>query len=311
MIMQIGGIILPMMIQIDFKGILGALKVPIPIIACVVITYGIVPFTNYGLGVLFFRKVFVGIGEAKANEFLMGTILLAGAPCSAMVFVWSVLLKGDAAYTLTQVTVNNLLLLVLYVPTTKLLGGFTTLNLPWDTLLISVAFFVAIPLVLAIAIRHVCSLKESWNLWLNNKLIPILDRLSMVFLILMVILIFISQASSLVGNVVDILIISVPLLLQTCLMWALSFFLFFMLKIPYEIAAPSSLIASSNFFEMAVAVAVALFGAGSNVTLATVVGVLIEVPVMLGLIFLCGVFKYNAGHTTEEPTDSSLELNPS
>lgn len=290
--MYLGGMILPMMIQIDFKSVAGTLKAPIPILVSVVILFGIVPFTNYGLGTLFFKKVFVGLGEKKANEFLMGTILLAGAPCTAMVFVWSVLLKGNSAYTLTQCAVDNLILLILYVPTTKFLGGFTSLTLPWDTLLISVAFFVAIPLVVGIIIRQVCLLNESWNLWLNTVFIPILDRFSMIFLVLMVILIFISQAVSLVGNVVDILIISVPLLLQTGLIWSLSFSLFYMLKIPYTIAAPASLIASSNFFEMAVAVSVALFGAGSNVTLATVVGVLIEVPVMLGLIQLCGYFKY-------------------
>jgi ACR3 family arsenite transporter len=284
--------ILPMMIQIDFNSVLGILKAPIPILLCAVICFGIVPFTNYGIGLLFFKKVFVGLGEVKSNEFLMGTILLAGAPCTAMVFVWSVLLQGDPAYTLTQVAANNILLLILYAPTTKLLGAFTSFYLPWDTLLISIGFFVAIPLVLGVIIRKVASLKESWNTWLNNVFIPILDRSSMVFLVLMVILIFISQASSLVGNVIDILIISVPLLLQTGLIWSLSFSLFYMLKIPYKISAPASLIASSNFFEMAVAVSVALFGARSNVTLATVVGVLIEVPVMLGLVRLCGYFKY-------------------
>ena len=294
-LIRIGGMILPMMIQIDFNSVLGILKAPIPILLCAVICFGIVPFTNYGIGLLFFKKVFVGLGEVKSNEFLMGTILLAGAPCTAMVFVWSVLLQGDPAYTLTQVAANNILLLVLYAPTTKLLGAFTSFYLPWDTLLISIGFFVGIPLVLGVFIRKVASLKESWNTWLNNVFIPILDRSSMVFLVLMVILIFISQASSLVGNVIDILIISVPLLLQTGLIWSLSFSLFYMLKIPYKISAPASLIASSNFFEMAVAVSVALFGARSNVTLATVVGVLIEVPVMLGLVRLCGYFKYETG----------------
>jgi ACR3 family arsenite transporter len=292
--------ILPMMIQIDFKSVLGTLKAPVPIIVSSVLIFGIVPFTNYGLGVLFFKKVFVNLGEEKANEFLMGTILLAGAPCTAMVFVWSVLLKGNASYTLTQVAVDNILLLILYVPTTKFLGGFTSLNLPWSTLLISVAFFVAIPLILGIIIRQVCLSKESWNTWLNTVFIPILDRLSMVFLVLMVILIFISQAASLVGNVVDILIISVPLLFQTGIIWTLSFSLFYFLKISYDVAAPASLITSSNFFEMAVAVSVALFGAGSNVTLATVVGVLIEVPVMLGLISLCSYFKYDMKAVPEE-----------
>ncbi len=282
-----------MMIQIDFKSMLGILKAPVPIIVSAVIIFGIVPFTNYGLGVLFFKNVFVGLGQEKANQFLMGTILLAGAPCTAMVFVWSMLLEGNASYTLTQVAVDNILLLILYVPTTKLLGGFTSLNLPWDTLLISVSFFVAIPLIFGVIIRQVCFLKESWKSWLNNVFIPLLDRMSMVFLVLMVILIFICQAASLVGNVLDILIISVPLLIQTGLIWTLSYSVFYFMKIPYNIAAPASLITSSNFFEMAVAVSVALFGAGSNVTLATVVGVLIEVPVMLGLISLSRYFKYD------------------
>jgi ACR3 family arsenite transporter len=241
----------------------------------------------FALALLFFRVIFHGyLGSEKADDYLVGAVLLGSAPCTAMVFVWTALMNGDGAYTVTQVAVNDLLLLVTYVPTVKLLAGTTSLQMPWETLLLSVALFVVVPLLVGVTFRLVMSRRERWLRWMNERLLPAMDGISMVFLLLMIVLIFMSQASTILGNLLDILCISVPLLLQTVLVWAIAVALAWWMRLPYSIGGPASLIACSNFFEMAVAVAVALYGSSSGAALATVVGVLIEVPIMLLLVWL-------------------------
>ncbi|KDO17429.1 arsenical-resistance protein [Saprolegnia parasitica CBS 223.65] len=278
------GIILPMMIKIEFASIVDCLKQPKAILLTCIVNYAIQPFTMYGIAILFFRTFFGGYLGDKADGYVVGSILLGGAPCTAMVFVWSILMKGNAAYTLTQVAVNDLLLMVLYVPTTKLLADGTSLEMPWSTLFVSVGLFVVIPLVVGYGIRKAFGHSDAGLDWLNSKLLPVLDSLSMVFLVLMIVLIFISQAATITDNVVDILIIAMPLILQTILIWGITYTGALYLGLSYDIAGPATLIACSNFFEMAVAVAVSLYGSGSPAALATVVGVLIEVPLMLILV---------------------------
>ncbi|ORZ29728.1 ACR3 protein [Catenaria anguillulae PL171] len=279
------GIILPMMLQIDFSAVKNALKQPKAILLTTLVNYAVQPFTMYGIAVLFFKVIFANyLGQSKANEYLVGSLLLGGAPCTAMVFVWSTLMRGDPAYTLTQVAVNDLILLVAYSPTVKLLAGAEDIQLPWDTLLLSVGFFVLIPLVLGVLIRTWFKRNQASAKWLDTVLIPKLNDLATVFLVLMVAMLFITQAGAINSKLVDILIIAVPLLIQTLLIWGITYGLALVLRLPYAIAGPATLIACSNFFEMAVAVAISLYGSASGATLATVVGVLIEVPVMLLLV---------------------------
>jgi ACR3 family arsenite transporter len=275
--------ILPMMLQIDFHSVVVVVKAPKPIVLCAIINYAIQPFTMYAISLLFFKVFFESyLGTEKSDGYVIGAVLLGGAPCTAMVFVWSVLMNGNAAYTLAQVAVNDILLLILYVPTVKLLASASNIEMPWDTLLYSVGLFIVVPLVVAVVTRQ--SLNQRGLEWLKTKVIPLLDTLSMAFLLLMVVLIFISQAATITKNWVDILIIAIPLTVQTVLIWGLTYAVAIYFEFPFDIAGPASLIACSNFFEMAVAIAVSIYGTGSPATLATVVGVLIEVPVMLVLV---------------------------
>ncbi|CAK4625428.1 hypothetical protein LEN26_016700 [Aphanomyces euteiches] len=275
------GMILPMMLSIDFSTLVAIVQAPKPILLCSIVNYAIQPFTMYGIALLFFRNIY-DIEDTKANGYIVGSILLGGAPCTAMVFVWSKLMRGNASYTLAQVAFNNVLLLVLYVPTAKLLAGASDIVMPWDTLFASVGLFIVVPLVIAVVTRRCVS--ETTLAWIDQRLLPLLDTCSMVFLILMIVLIFISQADTITHNWVDILLIAVPLILQTALIWGIMYAAAIFFRLPYEVAGPATLIACSNFFEMAVAVAASVYGSGSPATLATVVGVLIEVPVMLILV---------------------------
>ncbi|OQS07268.1 Arsenical-resistance protein ACR3 [Thraustotheca clavata] len=291
------GIILPMMIKIEFSNIINSLKEPKAIIMTCIVNYAIQPFTMYAFALLFFRTFFGSYLESeRGNGYIIGSILLGGAPCTAMVFVWSILMNGNGAYTLAQVAVNDIILMVLYVPTVKLLAGPVDVPMPWSTLFISVGLFVAIPLVVGFIVRKSLYQSEAGIVWLNNKLLPVLDSFSMVFLLLMIVLIFISQAATITDNIVDILIIALPLTIQTFFIWGLTYQLSLWLHLPYEVAGPATLIACSNFFEMAVAVAVSLYGSSSPAALATVVGVLIEVPVMLILVYINNKTQHKFDH---------------
>jgi ACR3 family arsenite transporter len=281
------GIILPMMIQIDLTKIVSAIKEPKAILLTTIINYAIQPFSMYFLSLLFFRVVFGNyLSIEKQNSYIIGSVILAGAPCTAMVFVWSILMHGNATFTLAQVCVNDLILLVAYVPTVKLLAGASNIFMPWDTLIFSVLLFVVVPLIIGSLIRFIMQRNEKWSEWMNRKMIPVMDRLSMVFLLLMVTILFISQSRTITDNLVDILIIAVPMLIQSVFLWGLTFGLALWLKLPFDIAGPATLIATSNFFEMAVAIAISLYGSDSGAALATVVGVIIEVPVMLTFVHI-------------------------
>jgi ACR3 family arsenite transporter len=248
-----------------------------------VVNWLIKPFTMAALGALFFRVVFAGlVTHEDAQQYMAGMILLGVAPCTAMVFVWSQLTKGDAAYTLVQVTVNDLVMVFAFAPIAAFLLGVNDVEVPWSTLLVSVALFVVVPLVAGVAVR-------SWKLRRGGeaavaKLSAQLKPWSIAGLLLTVVLLFAFQATTLLEQPLVVLMIAVPLVLQSYGIFAITYAAARWLKLPYPIAAPAALIGTSNFFELAVAVAIGLFGLSSGAALATVVGVLIEVPVMLTLV---------------------------
>ena len=257
------GMILPMMLQIDFRSVVGVVQQPRVVLMTSLVSYVCAPFTMYGFARLFFHTLFGDyLGKERADGYLVGAVLLGCAPCTAMVFVWSRLMRGNGAYTLTQVAVNDLILLVTYVPTVQLLlGAGANIEIPWSTLVYSVAFFVLVPLVVGVGTRVAVAglLDERWFHWLEGRVIPALDACSMWFLVGMVVLLFVSQAATLVENVVDMLVIALPLLMQTVMVWAITYgAMAWWLRVPYDRAGPATLIACSNFFEMAVAVAVAV-----------------------------------------------------
>ena len=273
----------PMMIGIDFTGIRNAFVRPKGLIIAVIVNWLIKPFTMAALGVLFFQHVFAGlVPAADAPSYIAGLILLAAAPCTAMVFVWSHLTKGDPAYTLAQVGVNDTIMIFVFAPLVALLLGVAEITVPWETLLLSVGRYVIIPLAAGIAARRVL---------LSQGGVPSLDAfmvrmkpVSTTGLLATVILLFGFQGGAILANPLIIALLAVPILIQTYGMFALAYAAAFAWKVPHQIAAPCALIATSNFFELAVAVAISLFGLNSGAALATVVGVLVEVPVMLSLV---------------------------
>ena len=275
--------IYPMMIQIDFAAVKDVGKRPQGLILTVVINWLIKPFTMAALGVLFFRYLFAPfVDPQSANEYIAGMILLGVAPCTAMVFVWSQLTKGDPNYTLVQVSVNDIIMVFAFAPIAAFLLGVTDLTVPWQTLLLSTALYVVLPLIAGVLTRR----------WLRGRggddrvaaWVARLKPWSVVGLIATVVLLFGFQAQTIVAKPFVIALIAVPLLIQTYGIFALGYAGARWLKLPHDIAAPACLIGTSNFFELAVAVAISLFGLHSGAALATVVGVLVEVPVMLSLV---------------------------
>jgi len=235
----------------------------------------------YGISALFFFVIFKAfITPELAAEYLAGAVLLGAAPCTAMVFVWSTLTKGDPAYTVVQVATNDLIILVAFVPIVKLLLGVSNVEVPTDTLFLSVVLFVVIPLVLGVLTRLIVTKRKGAE-YFENAFIPKFNGITTVGLLLTLILIFAFQGNVILENPLHIILIAVPLILQTFIIFAIAFGACRLLKLPQSIAAPAGMIGASNFFELAVAVAVALFGTSSPAALATTVGVLTEVPVML------------------------------
>ncbi|MDH4393257.1 MAG: ACR3 family arsenite efflux transporter [Aquabacterium sp.] len=275
--------IYPMMIQIDFASIKTVGQSPRGLVLTVVVNWLVKPFTMAALAVLFFEHIFASwVDPRSASEYIAGMILLGVAPCTAMVFVWSQLVKGDAAYTLVQVSVNDLIMVVAFAPIAAFLLGATDVTVPWQTLALATMLYVVLPLAAGVATRH---------LWLRSGGLPRLARgvaalkpWSVGGLIATVVLLFGFQARTLIDQPLVIGMIAVPLVLQSYGIFALSFFAAWKLRLPHSIAAPACLIGTSNFFELAVAVAISLFGLHSGAALATVVGVLVEVPVMLSLV---------------------------
>lgn len=272
--------IYPMMMQVDFKAVADIRRRPKGLVITLAVNWLIKPFTMALLAMVFMRYVFGDwISATLAEEYIAGMILLGVAPCTAMVFVWSQLTKGDANYTLAQVAVNDLIMVVAFAPIAAFLLGVTEVTVPWDTLLLSVSLFVIVPLVAGVLTRHFVRSAEQLN-----KISATMKPLSIGGLVGTVILLFGFQAQTILDNPVDIVLIAIPLLIQTYLIFAVAYFWMKKWHQPHCVAAPGSMIGASNFFELAVAVAISLFGIHSGAALATVVGVLVEVPVMLSLV---------------------------
>ncbi|CAH1386462.1 ACR3 family arsenite efflux transporter [Candidatus Nitrotoga sp. M5] len=275
--------IYPMMVQVDFTSIKDVGKNPKGLLLTIVINWFIKPFTMAALGWLFFRIIFVDLVDPQtATEYIAGMILLGVAPCTAMVFVWSQLTKGDPNYTLIQVSVNDVIMIFAFAPITAFLLGVSDVTVPWDTLVLSVILYVLIPLLAGIFTRKM--LDYSGNLERLNDFLNTLKPVSVTGLLATVVLLFGFQAQTILENPLAIVLIAIPLLLQSYGIFMLAYLSARAIKLPHNIAAPASMIGTSNFFELAVAVAISLFGLQSGAALATVVGVLVEVPVMLSLV---------------------------
>ncbi len=287
----IWAMIYPMMVQIDFSSLKNMGNNKKGLALTVVVNWLIKPFTMAFFAWLFFKNIYAAIiTPEEAEQYIAGAILLGAAPCTAMVFVWSYLTDGDANYTLVQVSVNDLIILVLFIPIVQFLLGVTSVHIPFDTLLSSVVFFVVIPL-LAGYITNRSLVKANGEKWLRNTFIPKLKPYSIIALLSTLILIFAFQGDVIINKPFDILLIAVPLAIQTYLIFFIAWFGGKWLKLPHQVCAPAAMIGASNFFELAVAVAIALFGLNSGAVLTTVVGVLIEVPIMLSLVWLANKWK--------------------
>ena len=276
--------IYPMMMKVDFKSIRNVGKNPKGLFVTWVTNWLIKPFTMYGVASLFLFVIFKNfITPELATEYLAGAVLLGAAPCTAMVFVWSSLTNGDPAYTVVQVATNDLIILVAFVPIVKFLLGVSNVAVPWDTLILSVVLFVVIPLAGGLITRYIVS-KQQGKEYFENSFVKKFDGITTIGLLLTLVLIFAFQGNVILENPLHIILIAVPLVLQTLLIFGIAYTACRILKLPYKIAAPAGMIGASNFFELAVAVAIALFGTTSPAALATTVGVLTEVPVMLFLV---------------------------
>ncbi len=274
--------IYPMMIQIDFAAVREVGRRPQGLMLTLAVNWLIKPFTMAALGVLFFDHLFAGwVDPQSASEYIAGMILLGVAPCTAMVFVWSQLTRGDPNYTLVQVAVNDLVMVFAFAPIAAFLLGVTDVDVPWQTLLLSTVLYVVLPLVAGVITRRMLGGEA-----VVGRFVARLKPWSIVGLLATVVLLFGFQAATLVAQPFVIALIALPLVLQTYGIFAIAFIIARRMKLPYPIAAPACLIGTSNFFELAVAVAISLFGLHSGAALATVVGVLVEVPVMLSLVAL-------------------------
>ncbi|MBS99642.1 MAG: arsenical-resistance protein [Oceanospirillaceae bacterium] len=275
--------IYPMMVQIDFSAVKNVGKRPKGLVLTLVINWLIKPFTMALLGWLFFRVLFADwIDAQSASEYIAGMILLGVAPCTAMVFVWSQLTKGDPNYTLVQVSINDIIMVFAFAPIAAFLLGVSDIQVPWETLLLSVVLYVVLPLVAGIWTRH--QLERGSDGARVDAFVHRLKPWSILGLLATVVLLFGFQANTILAQPQTIGLIAIPLLIQTYGIFALAYVAARWLRLPHNIAAPACLIGTSNFFELAVAVAISLFGLHSGAALATVVGVLVEVPVMLSLV---------------------------
>lgn len=275
--------IYPMMINVDFTSLKDVGKKPKGLCITLVVNWLIKPFTMAALGILFFEYIFAGLlNPQDAKEYIAGMILLGVAPCTAMVFVWSQLVKGDANYTLVQVSVNDIIMIFAFAPITSLLLGVTDIFVPWETLLLSVVLYVLIPLGAGYITRK--KLDNSSNNEGIARFIARIKPFSIIGLLATVILLFGFQAQTIIDKPLIILLIATPLVIQSYGIFAIAYGWAYLWRVPFNTAAPAALIGTSNFFELAVAVAISLFGLHSGAALATVVGVLVEVPVMLSLV---------------------------
>jgi ACR3 family arsenite transporter len=279
--------IFPMMLKIDFGSILQVGRNPRGLFIVLFINWLVKPFSMFLLGWLFFKILFVHwISPDQADQFMAGVIILAAAPCTAMVFVWSCLTDGDPAYTLVQVAVNDLLMLVLFVPIVGLLLGVSGVPVNYETLVLSVTLFVVLPLVVAYIFRRTLIASNGLD-WFNTRFVALFQPVTVIALLVTLIVIFAFQAENITEKAFFVVLIAIPILIQVYFNSSLVYGLMKLFKVPHTVAAPGALIGASNFFELAVATAIALYGPGSGAALATVVGVLVEVPVMLSVCGIC------------------------
>lgn len=284
--------IYPMMMKIDFQSIKNVRNHPMGLIISSGTSWLIKPFLMFGLASFFFFVAFQAfIPNDLAQNYVTGAVLLGAAPCTAMVFVWSNLTKGDPAHTLVQVSINDLLIIILFVPIVSFLLGINNIAVPWDTLFFSIVLFVVVPLVAGVLTR-VLMIKKKGEEYFNKKFVPKFDSITTVGLLLTLVIIFSFQGDTILNNPFHVLLIAVPLILQNVITSAFAYILCKITKQPHNIAAPAALIGASDFFELSVAVAVTLYGANSPVVLVCTVGVLTEVPVMLMLVRFVNKTKY-------------------
>ena len=284
--------IYPMMLKVDFASIRGIRENPRGLFVTWTVNWLVKPFTMYAISYLFLLVIFRPlIPHSLASEYLAGAVLLGAAPCTAMVFVWSALTKGNPAYTVVQVATNDLIILVAFVPIVRFLLGVSNVSVPFDTLILSVVLFVVIPLAAGILTRAALTRRKGAE-WFEKSFVKKFDGATTIGLLLTLVLIFMGQSEVILSNPLHIVLIALPLILQTLLIFSAAYIACKILRLPHDIAAPAGMIGASNFFELAVAVAAALFGTSSPAALATTVGVLTEVPVML---FLVGVANRTRG----------------
>src|SRR5581483_5810662 len=280
--------IIPMMMKVDFSSILSVRQRPRGLLVTLFVNWLVKPFSMALLGWVFFRHVFSAwISPGEADQYIAGVIILAAAPCTAMVFVWSYLTDGDPAYTLVQVSINDLIMLFLFAPIVRfLVSGASSLTVPFMVLLYSVIAFIVIPLAVGMVLRN-WLIRQHGKTWFEETLLPRFAPVTIAALLATLVLIFGFQADNITGKFLHVVLIAVPILIQVYFNASLTYSLMRLFRVEYSVAAPGALIGASNFFELAVATAIALFGPGSGAALATVVGVLIEVPVTLSVCSVC------------------------
>jgi len=280
--------IYPMMLRIDLASVLDVRRRPRGIAVTLVVNWLVKPFSMALLGWLFFKQLFLPwIGAELADQYIAGVIILAAAPCTAMVFVWSYLTDGDPAYTLVQVSLNDLIMLLLFAPiVTLLVTGASDLTVPFRVLLYSVGIFIVVPLALG-SLSRALLLRRKGGRWFEERFLPTFQPVTTLALLATLVLIFAFQAENLTSRFFHVVLIAIPILIQVYFNASLAYGLMKVLRVPHDVAAPGALIGASNFFELAVATAIALYGPGSGAALATVVGVLVEVPVMLSVCAFC------------------------
>lgn len=284
--------IYPMMLQVDFSSIKQIGKKPRGVVWTLIINWAIKPFTMAFFAWIFFDKLYSAwIDPELAGEYIAGAIILGAAPCTAMVFVWSYLTNGDPNYTLVQVSVNDLIILVAFIPIVGLLLGITDVVIPYDTLAASVAIFVVVPLVAGVLTQKIL-IRQRGKEWFSKSFLPKLKPVSILALLVTLVLLFAFQGQNILNNPFIILLAAIPLVIQTYFIFFVAWFGGKKLKLNHAVCAPAAMIGASNFFELAVAVAIALFGLQSPAALVTVVGVLVEVPVMLSLVAFANRHKY-------------------
>jgi ACR3 family arsenite transporter len=302
--------IIPMMMKVDFTAVARVGQKPRGVLVTLFVNWMVKPFSMALIAWLFFRHVFSAwIAPAEANQYIAGAILLAAAPCTAMVFVWSSLTEGDPAYTLVQVSLNDLIMLFLFAPIVRfLVSGASSLSVPFQVLLDSVVAFIVIPLAAGTVFR-VWLIRSRGREWFEKVFLPKFSPVTVLALLAMLVLIFAFQADNIIGRPFHVLLIAVPILIQVYFNSALAYGLMRLLHVEYSVAAPGALIGASNFFELAVATAIALFGPASGAALATVVGVLIEVPVMLSVCSVCNRTSHWFATPSQSPP-ADLKLLP-